>query len=96
MVSAALLKCLKNIKNYKKEKASSCFNYYTRCAEHAFWEFLAKHYKQLNIQRELVRHYANVLQEVNTSEAKYLRDSLLEKNTTNTICEDKRPRSKRK
>ena len=88
MVSAALLKCVKNIKNYKKEKADSCFNYYTRCAEHAFWDVLGKHYKQMNIQRELTRQYADMLDQINTTEAKQLRDSLLKEDTTNMINED--------
>ena len=49
MVSAALEKCVKNIKNYKAEYADRCFNYYTRCCEHAFWEMLKKHYRQMNV-----------------------------------------------
>jgi len=57
MVSNALLKCIKNIHNYKPERASTCFNYFTRCVEHSFWDTLAKHYKQQNIQRELLRAY---------------------------------------
>ena len=57
MVSNALLKCIKNIHNYKPERAATCFNYFTRCVEHSFWDTLAKHYKQQNIQRELLRAY---------------------------------------
>lgn len=49
MVSAALEKCVKNIKNYKAEYASVCFNYYTRATEHAFWEVLKKHYRRMNV-----------------------------------------------
>jgi len=40
MVSAALLKCIKNIKNFKEEYADRCFNYFTRCVEHSFWTTL--------------------------------------------------------
>ena len=48
MCSEALVKCLKNVKNFKPEKGSA-FNYMTRCTEWAFWQVLAKHYKQLNL-----------------------------------------------
>ena len=88
MVSAALLKCVKNIKNYKREKAATCFNYFTRATEHAFWDVLGKHYKQMNIKRELTRQYADMLDQINTAEAKQLRDSLLKEDTTNMINED--------
>ena len=59
MVSAALLKCSKNIKNYKKERAASCFNYYTKCTEHAFWNVLGKHYKHVNMIRQLALDFAD-------------------------------------
>lgn len=52
MVSAALIKCLKNVKNWDPSKGASSFNYFTRCCEHAFWDFLKVHYRQLNIKRE--------------------------------------------
>ena len=74
MVSAALEKCIKNIKNYKKEYADKCFNYYTRCTEHAFWEVLSKHYKQKNIQRELTFIYASKLEELDPQAAQSIRD----------------------
>ena len=86
MESAALLKCIKNIKNYKKEYADKCFNYFTRITEHAFWECLGKYYKQMNLQRELMRQYADMLECTNPIEANQLRDSLLKNDTTNTIC----------
>ena len=88
MASAALLKCIKNIHNYKKERAATCFNYYTRCTEHAFWEVLGKHYKQMNLQRELTRQYADRLQSLNTDEANKIRESLLKEDTTNTIMKE--------
>jgi len=59
LVSAALVKCIKNIHNFKPERADTCFNYYTRCTEHAFWEVLGKHYRQINIQRQLIVEYAD-------------------------------------
>ena len=77
MTSAALVKCIKNIKNYKPERASNCFNYYTRCTEHAFWEVLGKHYRQINIRRELVMQYAEQIETINPKTAKLIRDSQL-------------------
>ena len=63
MKSEALLKCIKNIKNYMKEYADKCFNYYTRCTEHAFWQVLSKHYKQMNITRELTLEAADIIEQ---------------------------------
>lgn len=45
MASAALLKCVKNIHNFKEEYADRCFNYYTRATECAFFEVLGEYYK---------------------------------------------------
>lgn len=65
MASAALLKCIKNIKNYKKEYADKCFNYFTRCTEQAFWEVLNSHYKYMNIIRDLSLDFADNIEQVN-------------------------------
>ena len=51
MVSEAILKCIKNIKNYKKGYADRCFNYFTRCVEHSIWTTLSKHYRHMNLVR---------------------------------------------
>lgn len=75
MVSAALLKCAKNIKNYKKERADVCFNYFTRCAEHAFWEMLSKHYKHVNMVRRLALDFADMMEPISSDIAKQIRDS---------------------
>lgn len=88
MISHALLKCVKSIKNFKKERAASCFSYYTRCVETAIWAFLSNHYKQCNIQRALARDIADLLQETNPQAAQQLRDSLLKEDTTHTLDED--------
>ena len=58
MISAALLKAIKNIHNFKEQYAYCCFNYWTRLTEHAFWEVLAKHYKHINLQRDMTLNYA--------------------------------------
>ena len=74
MTSAALLKCTKNIKNYKKERAGVCFNYYTKCTEHAFWETLGKHYKHVNMIRQLALDFANEVEQYAPSLARQIRD----------------------
>jgi len=74
LVSAALVKCIKNIHNFKPERADTCFNYYTRCTEHAFWEVLSKYYKQMNIQRELTLDYANQIEDIDPKTAQLIRD----------------------
>lgn len=51
MVSAALEKMIKNIKNYRPERGAKAFNYFTMCAEQAFWQFLKKHYGWINKRR---------------------------------------------
>lgn len=78
MISAALLKCIKNIKNFKAAYSSKCFNYFTRCTEHAFWEVLGKHYKQLNIQRELSLRYAEQLDNIDPHTAQLIRNKQIE------------------
>lgn len=50
--SAALLKCLKNVRNYRPERGSP-FSYYTLCTECACKDYLKKHYEQVNIKRDL-------------------------------------------
>ena len=77
LVSAALVKCIKNIHNFKLERAGTCFNYYTRCTEHAFFEVLGKHYKQLNIQRQLTLDYANQIEQLDPNAARLIRNSQL-------------------
>lgn len=77
LVSAALVKCIKNIHNYKPERAGSCFNYYTRCTEHAFWEVLGKHYRQINIRRQLIVEYADQIEALDPKTAKLIRDNQL-------------------
>ena len=52
LASAALIKCLKNIKNYNPARGSP-FSYYSLCCACACKDLLKKQYKQANIQREL-------------------------------------------
>ena len=75
MVSEAVLKCIKNIKNFKKEYADRCFNYFTRCCEHAIWTLLSKHYKHVNLIRELTLDFADQVEQYSLSLAKQIRDN---------------------
>ena len=74
MVSAALEKCIKNIKNYKKEYADKCFNYFTRCCEHAIWATLSKYYKNMNIIRQMSLDFADSLEAYAPQLAQQIRD----------------------
>ena len=74
MTSAALVKCIKNIHNFKPEYANKCFNYYTRTTECAFFEVLGLHYKQKNIKRDLCFEYADSIEAFNPCLAKTIRD----------------------
>lgn len=78
MTSEALLKCIKNIKNFKKEYADKCFNYFTRCVEHSFWTTLAKHYKHINLQRDLTLRYADTLAQTSPQAADAIRQLQIE------------------
>lgn len=74
MVSAALIKCIKNIKNYKPQYADKCFAYFTRCVEHAFWSVLGKYYKHINMVRELTLEFADQVEQYSPALAQQIRD----------------------
>ena len=74
MVSAALEKAIKNIKNYKPQFKDKCFNYWTRCVEHAFWSTLGKHYKHMNMVRQLTLDFADQLEPYSQQLAQQIRD----------------------
>lgn len=73
MTSAALIKCLKNVHNFKEQYADKCFNYYTRVTEHAFFEVLGKHYRHVNIEKELKQQYANAIETFSPQTAQWIR-----------------------
>jgi len=74
MVSAAMEKCIRNIKNYKAEYADRCFNYYTRCVEHAIWTVLKKHYRAMNISRQMALDFADKIERYSPQLAKAIRE----------------------
>lgn len=73
-MSAALLKCIKNIHNFKPEYADKCFNYYTRCTECAFFDLLGIHYRHKNLKKDLILEYASAVEPFNPRLAKTIRD----------------------
>lgn len=75
MCSAALIKCLKNVKNFDPAKGASSFNYFSRCCEHAFWYELSKYYRQKNVQRQMLLDYADKIQAVSPKLAQEIRDA---------------------
>lgn len=65
LVSEALLKCIKAVKNYKPERRASCFAYYTRAIETSNFDQLEKHYRQINIKRALTEKAAQSVADYN-------------------------------
>ena len=53
LASAALEKCIRNIKGYNPAKKSSPFSYYTMAVSCSVCDSLGHHYKAKNIKREL-------------------------------------------
>lgn len=74
MISDAIVKMIKNIHNYKPEYKDKCFNYFTRCCEHSFWSTLGKHYKHMNMVRQMTLDFADMLESYSPSLAKQIRD----------------------
>lgn len=54
MISDAYLKVVINLKNVKEQYKDSLFSYFTNCAWCAFITYLQKHYKQVNLKRQLI------------------------------------------
>lgn len=75
LVSEGLLRCIKNIKNYKPEFRSSCFGYYSRCVECAFLGYLKKHYRYLNIKRDLAIDFADEVESYSPEMAQRIRET---------------------
>lgn len=53
MVSDAILKCIKNLKNMKEEHSDSFFNYLSRCCYCSIYATLSRHYKYVNLKKKL-------------------------------------------
>ena len=74
MISDAVVKMIKNIHNYKSQYKDKCFNYWTRCCEHSFWSTLGKHYKYMNMVRQLTLDFADTLEPYSPQLAQQIRD----------------------
>lgn len=58
----AVLKCVRNLKNFNSDKGK-LFSYFTTCCWTAFVVYLSKHYKEVNHKRKLVVDALNSLDE---------------------------------
>lgn len=74
MISDAVVKMIKNIHNYKPQYKDKCFNYWTRCCEHSFWSTLGKHYKYMNMVRQMTLDFADSLEPYSPQLAQQIRD----------------------
>lgn len=54
LASHAILCCMKALRSFDSSKTDNAFGYLTRTCYTAFLQVLKQHYKQMNIQRELM------------------------------------------
>lgn len=54
MMSDAYIKCVVNLKNIKEKYKNSLFSYFTNTCWCAFITYLQKHYKYVNLKRQLI------------------------------------------
>lgn len=54
MISDAYLKVVRNLKNVKEQYKDSLFSYFTNTCWCAFVTYLQKHYKYVNLKRQLI------------------------------------------
>ena len=76
LVSDALLKVFKNLKNMKEEKKDSFFNYITRTCYCSFYYTLSKHYKYVNARRKLIEASLQKMEPIMSISAMRLRQML--------------------
>lgn len=53
MTGDAVLKVFRNLKNMREERREAFFNYVTLCVQCSFWTSLARHYRHVNLIRDL-------------------------------------------
>ena len=76
LVSDAILKVFKNLKNMKEEKKDSFFNYITRTCYCSFYYTLSKHYKYVNARRKLIEASLQKMEPIMSISAMRLRHML--------------------
>ena len=82
MAQDGYIKCHKNLKNYNPAKGT-LFSYFTRCCWTAFVTYLVKHYKQMNLKRQLL---LDALEDAQTSTQTPTTQALI-KDLENTIAQ---------
>jgi len=75
MKQEAVIKCLRNIKNFNPEKGK-LFSYLTYCCWTAFVVYLANYYKEQNRKREQILDALNSIDEKQIVSIKYLHELL--------------------
>ena len=75
MRQEAVLKCIKNLKNFKPEKGK-LFSYFTTCCWTAFVVYLSIHYKEMNQKRQLVVDALNSIDEKQIGSTRFLKELL--------------------
>jgi len=75
LISESLLRCISNIKNYKPEYRDKCFSYFTRCCETSCFAYLKRHYRYLNIKRDLAIDFADEVESYSPEMAQRIRDT---------------------
>ena len=83
MQSYALMKCVKGLckakcGNCTKQDAKLVFNYFTRAIFNSYLTVIGKHYKQMNIKRELSKQYIRQLEVIAPVQASNLKKSIIE------------------
>lgn len=75
MRQEAVVKCMKNLKNFNPDKGK-LFSYLTYCCWTAYVVYLAKYYKELNQRRELILDALNNIDEKQLGSINYLKELL--------------------
>lgn len=82
MGTEALIKCIKQISTYNADKPDCCFAYFSRCVYCAIIDYLRKHYRRINNERQYLRDYADEIEQQSPKTAKMIRDRLLDEDNT--------------
>ena len=80
MQSYALFKCIKGISSYKPQYRKSAFSYFTRTVETAYFEYLRRHYRYINLKRVYAERKLDTLTKLNPTAAQRMRDEMNEGN----------------
>ena len=80
LIGDAVLKMIKNLKNFKEEKRQQSFSYCSCIAWTSFMDTLKKHYKHINRERQMMTRFIEGLESRRmngrTDRVQYLKDRL--------------------